>query len=634
MVAANPSTIHRGLVSLVVQAQLLIRNAPLVIRLPLPNRMSTRFFTAARTTTAVLLAVSAAGLNASDHKLSPELANVAPDASVDVIVKYRQAPTPAHHSRIMARGGEFKQSLDIIRAAHYSIPGGQLEALSNDPDVESISPDHPVYATWKPVSSVIYTGNPDFGYKTVGADLAKTVFGVDGTGVGIAMIDSGILDSDDLKDAQGHSRIVYKASLIPGVNPDDHYGHGTHVSGILAGNGSKSQNNSTYLVRGIAPNAKIISLKALNDAGAGTDSAVIAAIQKAISLKAQYNIRVINLSLGRPVTASYTTDPLCQAVQQAWQAGIVVVVAAGNNGRDNSLGTSGYGTITAPGNSPYVITVGAMNTSGTRTSTDDKIASYSSKGPTSIDHIVKPDLVAPGNRIISLLAAGSSLQHAYPGNGVARSVYSTSGGTGTSPDYYELSGTSMAAPMVAGAAALLIQRNPSLTPDQVKARLMKSATKFAPGFSTVVDPSSGLHFTSEYDIFTIGAGYLNIPAALSNTDAFTGLALSPTATFDAATNTVQLQPSATFAVWGTGTLSGTMAVWGTSAVWGTMAVWGTSVFSGANFAVWGTGSVWGTFAVWGTSTPQAVMAIWGTGAVWGTGVPGGEATAIAINGDN
>ena len=583
-----------------------------------------------RLTISMFMALSTVGLGqAAAQKLSPELEGLAPDASVDVIVKYRQAPTSAHHSRIIARGGEFKQSLEIIRAAHYSIPAGQLEALSNDPDVESISPDHQVFATWKPVFTVMYTGSPDYGYKTIGADLAESVFGVDGTGVGIAMIDSGILDSDDLKDAQGHNRIVYKASLIPGANQDDHYGHGSHVSGILAGTGAMSaEKNSTYLVRGIAPNAKIISLKALNDSGAGADSTVIAAIQKAISLKAQYNIRVINLSLGRPVTTSYVNDPLCQAVQQAWQAGIVVVVAAGNNGRDNSLGTSGYGTITAPGNSPYVITVGAMNTSGTPTPTDDKIASYSSKGPTSIDHIVKPDLVAPGNRIVSLAANSSLLEQTYPGNAVATSVYSSATSKTNSPYYYELSGTSMAAPMVAGAAALMIQKNPSLTPDQIKARLMKTANKFAPGFSTVVDPSSGLSFTSEYDIFTIGAGYLNIPAALSNSDTFSGVALSPTATFNGATNTVQLQPSATLAVWGTGSLSGTLAVWGT------MAVWGTSVFTNATCAVWGTGAVWGTMAVWGASTPQASLAVWGTLEVWGTGVPGGEAAAVAINGDN
>src|SRR5208282_4947363 len=152
-------------------------------------------------------------------------------------------------------------------------------------------------------------------------------------------------------------------------------------------------------IAGMAPGANIINLRVLDQNGSGTDSQVVAAIQQAIQLKSQYNIRVINLSLGRPVFESYTLDPLCQAVEQAWQAGIVVVVAAGNDGRDNSEGTNGYMTITAPGNDPYVITVGAMKTEGTPTRTDDLIASYSSKGPTAIDHIVKPDLVAPGNNV-------------------------------------------------------------------------------------------------------------------------------------------------------------------------------------------------------------------------------------------
>src|SRR5208282_1418967 len=125
-------------------------------------------------------------------------------------------------------------------------------------------------------------------------------------------------------------------------------------------------------------------------------------IQTAIQLKATYNIRVINLSLGRPVFESYTVDPLCQAVEAAYKAGIVVVVAAGNDGRDNSEGTNGYATITAPGNDPYVITVGAMKSMGTPTRADDLIATYSSKGPTAIDHIVKPDIVAPGNLQVSL----------------------------------------------------------------------------------------------------------------------------------------------------------------------------------------------------------------------------------------
>ena len=120
-----------------------------------------------------------------------------------------------------------------------------------------------------------------------------------------------------------------------------------------------------------------------------------------------YNIRVINLSLGRPVFESYTVDPLCQAVEAAWKAGIVVVTAAGNSGRDNSLGTRGYGTIASPGNDPYVITVGADERQRHAYAYDDNVASYSSKGPTLIDHIVKPDIVAPGNSVVSVLASTS-----------------------------------------------------------------------------------------------------------------------------------------------------------------------------------------------------------------------------------
>ena len=144
----------------------------------------------------------------------------------------------------------------------------------------------------------------------------------------------------------------------------------------------------------------------------GTDSQVIAAIQQAIALKNTYNIRVINMSLGRPVFESYTLDPVDQAVEAAWQAGIVVVCAAGNNGRFGP--TNGFGTIGVPANDPAVITVGATMTEGTATRVDDKIASYSSKGPTAVDHIVKPDLVAPGNRQVSLRVAGSTLDTTYP----------------------------------------------------------------------------------------------------------------------------------------------------------------------------------------------------------------------------
>ncbi len=252
------------------------------------------------------------------------------------------------------------------------------------------------------------------------------------------------------------------------LSANDQYGHGTHVAGIIGADG----NGSVYI--GMAPGVNLINLKVLDQNGAGTDSQVIAAINQAIQLKSQYNIRIINLSLGRPVFESAANDPLCQAVEAAWKAGIVVVVAAGNDGRNNSFGSYGYGTITAPGNDPYVITVGAMNSMGTTTRSDDVMTSYSSKGPTVIDHIVKPDIVAPGNLIASVLAPGSTLVQLYPQNQVG--------------SHFVLSGTSMATPVVSGAAALLLQQTPSLTPDQVKARLMRNATKNFPQSSVISDP--------------------------------------------------------------------------------------------------------------------------------------------------
>jgi len=234
------------------------------------------------------------------------------------------------------------------------------------------------------------------------------------------------------------------------------------------------------------------------------------------------------------------------------------VVAAGNNGRYQA--TNGYATVTSPGNDPYVITVGAMKTMGTPTRTDDLIASYSSKGPTAIDAVAKPDLVAPGNLLISLEAPGSTLYNQYPGNRVPYNYYVNGGNTASSASYLTLSGTSMAAGVVSGAVADLLQMSPRLTPDQVKARLMKTAYKSFPTSSSTTDPATGITYTDQYDVFTVGAGYLDLEEAMESTDLAKGTAMSPIASYDPMSGNVYLTDSST-------------AVWNTSSTWANSAVW-------------------------------------------------------------
>src|SRR5260370_1631789 len=193
--------------------------------------------------------------------------------------------------------------------------------------------------------------------------------------------------------------------------------------------------SSLHILKGIAPNANLLDLRVLDRNGASTDSAVIAAIQQAVQLKNKYNVRVINLSWGRPYYESWNRDPLGRAVEAASKSGIVVVTAAGN------LGRNGYATVLCPGNSPRAITVGSMKTMNTGPRSDDEIASYSSKGPTIIDLTAKPDVVAPGNLSVSLLAPGSTLQQLYPANTVSWSDYSNIDSGGQN-DYFLLSGSS------------------------------------------------------------------------------------------------------------------------------------------------------------------------------------------------
>lgn len=520
-------------------------------------------------------------------KVAEDLKDFNDEDEAEVIIQFINPPT----AKELAGLGKYKRDLAAGRAVVVELKSRIAKRLEDNPNVRFVSPNRKV------------TGAMEFASPAIYADLAFSS-GWTGAGIGVAIIDSGVNLHPDFRTSTcgTATRVVYRENFVPGeTSLDDGYGHGTHVASIIGGNGRCAETTMLRNFRGIAPGVNIISLRALDNRGAGTDASVIAAIDRAIALRTQFNIRVLNLSLGRGVQESHQLDPLCLAVERAWRAGIVVVVSAGNMGRFTP--TQGYGTIASPGNSPFVITVGAMNDRGTALRSDDIMTTYSSKGPTLVDHIVKPDLVAPGNAIMAAQAQGRTLASLFPGNIPTRTYYTI--GLGNSTTYMTLSGTSMAAPMVSGAAALLLQKTPSLTPNQVKARLMKTAFKHLPLTMQVFDNLLGQTRTLYRDAFTVGAGYLDIHAALASTDLIATpntTPLSPAVRRDTATGRLSLV-TANSLVWGSS------VVWGDSMVWGDSIVWGNTVFG--NSVVWGDSTVSGNSLVWGDSLVQGNSVVWG-----------------------
>ncbi len=305
-----------------------------------------------------------------------------------------------------------------------------------------------------------------------------------GQGVAVAVVDSGIAWHTDLWNDNWDARIVGSVNFADEWAVDDLNGHGTHVAGIIGGDGYLS--DGAHM--GVAPAVSLVDVKVLNDSGMGYLSDVVAGLQWVLDNKAAYNIRVVNLSLNSTVVESYNTSPLDAALEILWFNGVVVVVSAGNNGNN---GSATRGMLLPPANDPFLISVGAADDRGTTALTDDKLASFSAYGTTAGQ--VKPDLVAPGYNRVSLLSSeDSNLAIEHPLNKVAGWAGNT---------YFKMSGTSMAAPVVAGAAALLLQDEPNLTPDQVKYRLIATANKNWGGYN----PALG------------GAPYLDIYAAVKGT---------------------------------------------------------------------------------------------------------------------
>jgi len=410
----------------------------------------------------VLVAMSALGLKGANAEHRAHL-------SLDLLT--HQSRHTLGRTRVIVHGSD--SEIDAIAGRHHlqilrRLAGGavlaanssELSDLAADSGVDHLSGDLPVH-NWMSVSNGAMAADQARAGAPGLLGLAS-IPGVTGHGVGVAVIDSGIAAHSALANT-----VVASVSMLDDdASTGDPFGHGTHVAGIIAGAGSPAIPVTKLYTGGIAPGAQLINIRVLRADGTGLTSDVVAGIDWAIDHRTTYNIRVINLSLGHSVTEPCATDPLCEAVARASLACIVVVAAAGNNGMTPD-GHMILGGVTSPGNSPFAITVGAVNTAGTVNRNDDTITTYSSRGPTKYDFTMKPDVAAPGNKIVSLEAAGSYLATSYP------SLHRAGFGSNA---YMQLSGTSMATPMVSGAIALLLQGNPSLSPAQVKLALQMGAT--------------------------------------------------------------------------------------------------------------------------------------------------------------
>jgi serine protease AprX len=405
-------------------------------------------------------------------------------ATVKVIV-LAAGGTTAPKARVAALGGSVTRDLPIVGGFSAVLPGDAVGALRADPTVRSVTPDATVRVDAAPAPllapkpppapepTAVYT-------RSLGADNAWQA-GAKGQGVTVAVLDTGVSEHADLAGRLVPVRNDLTGAVTPCLNLsgeatcDDTYGHGTFVAGVAAGDGTAGGSDA---YSGVAPEANVLAIKVTGRSGATDVSNVLAAIQWVVSFKSTYGIKVLNLSMSTDSVQSYRSDPFNYAVERAWDAGIVVVVSASNRGPTST-------TISKPGDDPLVVTVGAVDDRGTFGLGNDEIPDFTSRGPTPADGIAKPDVVAPGAHMTSLRVAGSTI--------------ATDSGSPAGP-YLRGSGTSFSAAAVSGVAALMLGRNPAMTPNQVKYALLQTARDL-PGST---------------DPMAVGAGEVDAAAATLN----------------------------------------------------------------------------------------------------------------------
>src|SRR5579859_711845 len=359
---------------------------------------------------------------------------------------------------VLQANGQAVGGLPIIEgAAGYATAAG-IQAMSNLPQVAAINQD-----------AVVRPRRPPNGAPTWPAAQLTSLYprevnatrvwqqGGSGRAVSVAVLDSGVAADADL--TQASNRIVASVGFagVRDPNRPDVGGHGTHIAGIIAGDGTRSAGQ----FEGMAPHANIVDVQVLDGNGNGRESSILRGIEWVLAHEAQFNIRIINLSFGALAQGSYRTDPLAAGVEIAWKRGLTVVVAAGNGGPRS-------GTVETPAIDLYVISVGSTDDQATLSLTDDTLAWFSAWGTPS-DSTARPDLIAPGRRVVSIRVPGSTLDTLLPDHVVLAS---------NGAAYMRLTGTSMATAVVSGAAALILERQPGLTPDQVKQILVGTTQPF------------------------------------------------------------------------------------------------------------------------------------------------------------
>ena len=364
-----------------------------------------------------------------------------------VVVQGMPGAADAVADAVRRVGGTVGATLSIVDGVVADLPASQVDILRHDDAVRAVTPNSGIT-----FESFTY-GDDTTGSAFVGSTGAGSAWagGNKGAGVGVAVIDTGTSPMPDFS-----GRLVHGPDLSGEGSIIDTYGHGTVMSGLVGGSGADSASTGAYT--GVAPKAHVVSVKVAGRNGVTDVSTVLQAMHWVSAYKDQYNIRVLNLSWGTASTQDPSVDPLNYAVQRLWRQGIVVVVAAGNSGPDS-------GTIRKPADDPVVLTVGAYDDKGNTNPTDDQLPKWTSRGPTPAG-VAKPDVVAPGRTVVAQRSYGSSVE-----SDNAKAL--------VSPSYIKGSGSSQAAAVTSGLAALLVAARPELTPDQVKSLLTRTASPLA-----------------------------------------------------------------------------------------------------------------------------------------------------------